>query len=219
MKTETKRRLLSIFFPERCPYCRDVIKPCELYCEECKDKIPLNTCKKKIAGVYEVLSVVPYDGIFKKAVLRLKFKKLEQYAYPLARLMAEKLMKEFETLSFDVITFVPLHPDDLKERGFNQCELLAKYLSEAVKIPHRALLKKTRKNAPQHKLSASKRKKNVEGVFKAVDKSLIKGNRILIIDDIVTTGCTLEECAKVLEENGALEIYMMTFAISLPKTT
>lgn len=219
MKTETKRKLLSIFFPERCPYCSDVIRPCEMCCEECKDKIPDNTYKKKISGVYEVLSVVPYDGIFKGAVLKLKFKKREQYAYQLAKLMAEKLIKEFEILSFDVITYVPLHPADLKDRGFNQCELLAKHLSEIVKIPCEALLKKTRKNEPQHTLVASKRKKNVEGVFRPLNKALIKSKRILLIDDIVTTGYTLGECAKILEENGALEIYAMTFAISLPKTT
>ncbi len=219
MKTETKRKLLSIFFPERCPYCGDVITPCEMYCEECKDKIPINTYKKKISGVYEILSVAPYEGIFKKAMLRFKFQKLEQYAYPLARLMAEKIIKEFETLCFDVITYVPLHPDDLEERGFNQCELLAKYLSEAVEIPYENLLKKTRKNKPQHMLVANKRKKNVEGVFKPLDKARIKGKRILIIDDIITTGCTLNECIKVLEKSGALEIYGMTFAITLSKTT
>ena len=219
MKTETKRKLLSIFFPERCPYCRDVIRPCELYCKECKGKIPENTYKKKISGVYEVMSVVPYDDIFKDAIFRLKFNKLEQYAYPIANLMAEKLKKEFEVLSFDVITFVPLHPDDLKERGFNQCELLAKFISDALGIPYEALIKKTKKNKPQHTLDRSKRQKNVEGVFRPKDKRSIKGKRVLIIDDIVTTGYTLSECAKILEENGALEIYMMTFAISRPKTT
>lgn len=219
MKTETKRKLLSVFFPERCPYCRDVVRPCEIYCNECEGKIPDTTYKKKIAGVYEAMAVVPYEGIFKKAVLRLKFQKREQYAYQLAKLMAKKLTEQFGTLSFEVITYVPLHPYDLKERGFNQCELLAKHLSEFTKIPCEALLKKTRKNKPQHDLPADKRKKNVEGVFSPVDKTLIKSRRILMIDDIVTTGYTLGECAKILEENGALEIYAMTFAISLPKTT
>jgi len=219
MKTTTKRKLKSIFFPERCPYCRDVVRPCEIYCEECRDKMPARTYKKKISGVYEAMAVVPYDGIFRDAILRIKSGKRKQYAYQLAKYMAKKLLEEFEVLSFDVITFVPLHPDDLKERGFNQCELLAKYMSELLNIPYKALLKKTRKNAPQHDLPASKRKKNVEGVFKPADKYSIKNKRILIIDDIVTTGFTLGECAKILEENGALEIYAMTFAISLLKTT
>lgn len=219
MKTTTKRKLKSIFFPERCPYCRDVVRPCEIYCKECRDKIPRHTYKRNILGVYEVLSVAPYDDIFKDAIIRLKFKKREQYAYQLAQLMAIKLKEEFEVLSFDSITYVPLHPEDFKKRGFNQCELLAKYMSEALNIPYEALIKKTRKNEAQHDLPASKRRKNVEGVFRPVDKKSIKGKRVLLIDDIVTTGSTLSECVKILENNGALEIYAMTFAVSLLKTT
>lgn len=219
MKSTTVRKLKSIFFPERCPYCRDVVRPCEIYCEECKGKMPKHTYKKKIRGVYEALSVVPYDGIFKDAILRLKSQKREQYAYQLAQYMAIRLKEEFGILSFNTITFVPLHPQDLKSRGFNQCELLAKHLSEALEIPYESMIKKTKKNKPQHDLPANKRFKNVEGVFKPANKNLIKGKRVLLIDDIVTTGSTLGECAKILEENGALEIYCMTFAISLLKTT
>ena len=219
MKHTTERKLKSIFFPERCPYCRDVVRPCEIYCEECKDKIPEDTYKKKLLGVYEVLSVAPYDGIFKDAIFRLKFKKREQYAYQLAQLMAIKLKEEFGVLSFDSITFVPLHPEDFKKRGFNQCELLAQHMSVALNIPDEPLIKKTKKNKPQHDLPARDRLKNVEGVFKPADKKAIKGKRILLIDDIVTTGSTLCECIKILEKSEALEIYCMTFAISLLKTT
>lgn len=219
MKTTTKKKLKAIFFPERCPYCRDVIRPLEMYCEECKETMPAHNYKKNILGVYEAFAVTPYEGPYKNAILRIKSGKRKQYAYQLAKYMAEKLLEEFEELSFNVITYVPLHPEDFKNRGFNQCELISKHLSEILKIPYEPLLKKTRKNKPQHDLPASKRKKNVEGVFKAVDKSKIPGKKILLIDDIVTTGCTLGECIKVLEENGASDIYCMTFAITLKKTT
>ena len=219
MKTETNRKLWSILFPERCPYCRDVVRPCEIYCEECKVKMPEHTYKKKIRGVYEALSIAPYDDIFADAILRLKAQKREQYAYQLAKFMAQKLREEFGILNFDIITFVPLHPQDHEKRGFNQCELLAINMSKELNIPCEALIKKTRKNKPQHNLPASERQKNVEGVFRPVDKNRIKSKRILLIDDIVTTGSTLGECAKILEENGALEIYCMTFATSLLKTT
>ena len=219
METETTRKIKAVFFPERCPYCHDVVRPCEIYCEECRDNMPEHTYKRKIRGVYEVMSVVPYDGIYEDAILRLKGKKREQYAYQLAEYMAEKLKEDFGVLSFNSITCVPLHPDDHKERGFNQCELLAEYISKNLEVPYETLLKKTRKNKPQHSLPAKDRRKNVEGVYKPADKKLIKGKRVLLIDDIVTTGSTLGECAKILEENGALEIYMLTFATSLPKTT
>lgn len=217
MKTDTKRRLLAILFPERCPYCGDVIKPLDIACEDCKEEMPSDKIITQIAGIYEVLSPFPYDGKYKDAILKIKFGKRKQFAPQLADIMAESLKKYKDVSQFDVITFVPLHKDTLKERGFNQSELLAGYLSEKLNIPCEALLKKTKKNKPQHKLLACERKKNVEGVFGCTDKKLIKKRRILLVDDIVTTGLTLSECIKVLKSNGAEEIFCITFAKSQPK--
>lgn len=219
MKTTTKRKLLSILFPERCPYCKDVIKPCEIACEDCKKILPTHSYTKHIAGSFEALSAVPYDGSFKDAILKIKFGNKKQYAYQLARLMTEKLEAKLEALDFDVITFVPLHPDTLKERGFNQSELLASFIAENLNLPCESLLKKTKKNKPQHKVEASKREKNVKGVFKCGGKPHLEGKKILLVDDIVTTGFTLAECAKKLSEKGAEEVFCLTFAITLPKTT
>lgn len=219
MKNEIKRKLVSIFFPERCPYCRKVIKPCEIACEECVEKLPNLTFLKIIVGEHRVFAAVPYKDKYKTAILNLKANKKKQYAYQLAKLMAKRLSSEIDTSEIDVITFVPLHEDTLKERGFNQSELLAKYIGEILDIPCTKLLIKTRKTKPQHELKADKREKNVEGAFKCTDKKLVKGRKILIIDDIVTTGFTLSECAKVLTNNKADKIFGMTFAITLPKTT
>ncbi len=181
--------------------------------------MPSYILKKQIIGIYEVLSVLPYDGYYKSAILTLKFGKRKQYAYQLAKLMTEKLKNEIDPTSFDVISFVPLHGQTQKERGFNQSELLAYYMGAALNLPVKPLLKKVRKNKPQHSLSASERQKNVEGVYRCVDKKLVKGKRIIFTDDIVTTGLTLSECAKVLTKNGAEDIYFITFAASQPKTT
>ncbi|MBQ2825474.1 MAG: ComF family protein [Clostridia bacterium] len=217
MKTDTKRKLLAVFFPERCPYCGDVIKPLDIACEDCKEEMTSDKIITQIAGIYEVLSPFPYDGKYKDAILKIKFGKRKQFAPQLADIMAESLKKYKDVSQFDVITFVPLHKDTLKNRGFNQSELLARYLSEKLNIPCETLLKKTKKNKPQHKLLARERKKNVEGVFGCTDKKLIKKRRILLVDDIVTTGLTLSECIKVLKSNGAEEIFCITFAKSQPK--
>ncbi len=217
MKTDTKRKLLAVFFPERCPYCGDVIKPLDTACEDCKEEMPSDKIITQIAGIYEVLSPFPYDGKYKDAILKIKFGKRKQFAPQLAEVMAERLKKYKDVSQFDVITFVPLHKDTLKDRGFNQSELLARYLSERLDIPCEALLKKTRKNKPQHKLLARERRKNVEGVFGCTDKKLIKNKYILIVDDIVTTGLTLSECIKVLKNNGAEDIFCITFAKSQSK--
>lgn len=219
MKTETKRKLISVVFPERCPYCKDVVKPLETACEDCKKTVEKDIYKKLIRGDYRVLSAVQYDGICKDAILKLKFGKKKQYAYQLAKLMAEKLQAELEAVSFDVITFVPLHKDTLKERGFNQSGLLAKYLSELLGIPCEALLKKTKKNKPQHECLGKKREENVTGVFKCIAKANIEGRKILLVDDIVTTGFTLAECAQTLKEKGAEDIFCVTFALTLQKNS
>ena len=218
MKTETKRKLLAIIFPERCPYCGDVIKPLETACEECKESMPSKNYTTLVSGMYEVFSPFPYDGKYKDAILRLKFGKLRQFAPQLAQITAERLMENKDISDFDVITFVPLHKDTLKERGFNQSELLAKHLSEYSGIPCEPLLIKTKKNEPQHKLMAKERKKNVEGVFRAVDKKLIKDKKIILTDDIVTTGLTLSECINTLNNKEAKEIFCITFAKSQPKS-
>lgn len=219
MKYEIKRKLVSVIFPERCPYCRDVIKPCEIGCEACLTSMPQKIYRKLVGGRYRVISALPYKDIYKAAILRVKFGNKKQYAYQLAKLMASKFSEEYASSDFDVITFVPLHNETLKERGFNQSELLARHLSEFTGIPCEALLKKTKKNKPQHNVTADKKEKNVKGVYRATDKTLISGKKILIIDDIVTTGFTLAECAKTLDKNGAEEICGLTFAITLPKTT
>lgn len=219
MKTETKRKLAAILFPERCPYCRDVVKPCETACEDCKEIINAKTYRTVIRDDYLVLSAVPYKDECSDAILRLKFGKRKQYAYQLAKLMAEKMQAEFKALDFDAITFVPLHKETLKDRGFNQSELLAKYISELLQIPCESYLKKCKKTKPQHEVIGEKREENVKGVFKLSGKPDIKGKKILLIDDIVTTGFTLAECAKVLTENEAEEIFCLTFAKTVPKTT
>ena len=218
MKTETKRRLLAIIFPERCPYCCEVIKPLEYACEDCKESMTSEAYTRKIQGIYEVFSAFPYEGKYKDAILRLKFGKAKQFAPQLAQITAERLSECTDVSDFDVITYVPLHKDTLKERGFNQSELLARYLSETLGLPCEEILKKTKKNKPQHKLLKNERQKNVEGVFGCTKKKLAKGRRIIVVDDIITTGCTLSECVKVLGENGAGEIFCVTFAKSQPKS-
>lgn len=219
MKSETKIKLLSILFPERCPYCREVIKPSEIACEDCIKELPDSIFTKIVTGEYRVWAAVPYADNYKEAILTLKFSKKKAFAYPLAKLMAQKLNEEIDVKSFDYITFVPLHKETFKERGFNQSELLANFISEITGVECLPLLKKTRKNKPQHKLRSDKREKNVRGVFRCVDKKAVKDKRVLIIDDIVTTGYTLAECARVLSVSGASKICGMTFAITSPKTT
>ena len=116
---------------------------------------------------------------------------------------------------FDLVTCVPMHKDTLRERGYNQAELLAKECARLLGIEYADLLAKTKKNKTQHSIKAAERAKNVIGVYSPIDKNLIKGKRILIIDDIITTGSTLGECARILSKCKCGEICCCTLCTSL----
>lgn len=165
------------------------------------------------------MCAVPYDGIFASAVKSFKFYGMRQFDYPLAKVMAEAIFKELSKEEFDLITFVPLHKRNLSVRGYNQSELLALCLSQMLDVPAINTLNKTRYTKPQHKTKGKKRAENVKGAYKIVDKNLITGKRILLIDDIITTGSTLGECAKTLDAHAPCSIHCATFAITLSKTT
>ena len=219
-KYTIKDKIENAFYPERCPYCTRIVHLGELCCDECAKIFTDITYHTYARGGHLVVSAVPYAGIFAQGIKRFKFDNGQQYAYQLARIMAKTVAKEYRNESFDFITFVPLHPRKLEERGYNQSELLAKELSLLLDIPAVEALKKTRNNQPQHTVkSASEREKNVKGVYRLTNKSVAKEKRILLIDDIVTTGNTMGECARILYEGKAQSVLCATFAIAVTKTT
>ena len=169
-------------------------------------------------GGFRCVSPVPYDGVFEDAVKNFKFRNKRQYYFQLAEMMADSVNKEY-FYDFDLVTYVPLHPKKLKFRGFNQSELLAKGVSENLEIPLVTTLRKTRNNLPQHKLKAPKREENVKGAYKIINKKLVEGKNILLVDDVVTTTNTLGECAKILDYNLAANVCCVTFAATVAKTT
>ncbi len=213
------RNALVIFYPQRCPSCEKVIHKAELFCSECMEEYKDINYSTYASGGFPCVSAVAYDGVFSRAILKFKFDGKKQYAPQLAAMIAHAIKRNYSDVNFDFITYVPLHQKRFKSRGYNQSELLSKELSDFLEIPLLTVLKKTRNNQPQHKLNASKRKENVKGAYRAIDKTLIQNKTILLIDDIITTGSTLGECAEILDSNNAKAIYCATFAISVVKTT
>lgn len=195
---------LSCFlFPERCPFCRSLVKEGEPACDKCKKDFPINGYTYGVGGGYRCCSPLLYDGKYKRAVLRYKFRDKRQYSMKFAQLMFDQIMKSYPDFIFDCITYVPMYEEDQKERGFNQCELLANDLSKLMKIPCKTLLKKHKKTNHQHNLKTYfERKKNLKGAFSVISKEEINGKSILLIDDIVTTGSTLAECIKTLNKGN-----------------
>lgn len=213
------RNTLVILYPQRCPCCEKVIRKEELFCKECMKEYKGINYSKYTQGGFPCVSAVAYDGVFARAILRFKFNNRKQYARQLAEFIAQTVKRNYEDIAFDFVAFVPLHPKRYESRGYNQSELLAKELSDILNIPLINALKKTRNTPPQHELTASKRKKNVKGAYRLTDKNLVSEKVILLIDDIITTGSTLGECAETLASCGTCRIYCATFAISVVKTT
>ena len=116
----------------------------------------------------------------------------------------------------DLIMPVPLHRKKLSRRGFNQAVLLGEILSQRLKIPlDRRNLRRIRWTEPQVNLAAGDRRKNVKGAFAVQDSDLVTGRRVLLVDDVLTTGSTAEECARVLKASGAADVTVITVARAL----
>lgn len=197
-----KENAKDILFPVRCPYCEAVILKTEYACESCKKKFPSPAIIKYAVGGYRCTSPFPYDGIFKKAVKKFKFGNRGGYAKQLAFPIAQSILESYPGVEFDLITCVPMHRKRLIERGYNQAELLAKECAGIMNIPYFDTLEKFKENREQHSIKASERAKNVKGVYRTIDKELVRNKNILIIDDIITTGNTLGECSGMLIKSG-----------------
>lgn len=211
------KNLLYLFFPKRCPFCKDVINKDEITCENCKNSIKneVNIRKIAIEGLQtEIICVSPfsYKDKIKSAICDYKFRGKLDYCNIFSQEMANLVQKYFKNI--DIITSVPLHKSRQKERGFNQSANLAQKIGETIKIKYLDLLIKTKNNKIQHNLSKKDRIENVKNAYDIMDKNLIKNKNILLCDDIITTGNTLKECAKILLENGAKNVYCATIASS-----
>lgn len=197
--------------PVRCPFCNRVISIDQCCCPKCREKLPSSYIESFAYGGYRCVSSFPYDGIFRKAILVYKFHDKPDRKRQLAMLMEKDIKDCYKDKNFDIITSVPLHKNKYKKRGYNQSCLLGKELSALLNIPYVEVLEKHRDNKIQHTLKRKDRIKNVKNAYRLIDSKLIKGKNILIVDDIITTGSTLGECCRILENGGAKEVSCCTF--------
>lgn len=207
--------ICAAFMPERCPYCGNVVTVGKPACPECLELFPETVRECYAKGGYPCVAPFSYNDIFAEAVKNFKFHKRTDYAEKLAEQIAAAVNEKYRDINFDYITCVPMHKIQQKDRGYNQSKLLAQKLSKILKIPYADLLTKYKENEPQHHLKETQKRDNVKGVYKAVNTDKIKGNTILIIDDILTTGYTLGECCKVLRKAGAGKILCATICAKI----
>ncbi len=202
---------------EVCEGCAESLSEIEgEICYRCGVSLAACCCNKKPMFYESICAPYYYSGAPKKAVIHLKHTADRDIVQGLSKDMASCIKARYKDLEFDCCTFVPMHRDDLKKRGYNQSELLARELSRLTGIPCYDLLSKDFHTKSQHTLPEAERSGNVLGAisFNENTEFNIESTRILICDDIKTTGATLDECTKVLLFNGCAEVRCVTACIT-----
>ena len=210
-------RLLDLFYPPRCVWCHRFLigkEKEEGVCRSCLTSLPFfnrEKRKKNQPGLDSCISLLEYTGDVRQSILRYKFNGLSFYSSVYANLMFNSL--DQDEYACDLITWVPLSRKRLRSRGYDQAKLLSKEFAARVGLPCEELLEKVRNTAPQSGTgSRAERKANIKDAYRAKQEEKIAGKSILLIDDIVTTGATLSECAQVLKAAGARQVRALTLA-------
>lgn len=225
--------LSRLLFPSRCGFCNVLISGNEKYllCDKCLNNakfIGENCCQKcgkvLVLGYADLcsdcriikhhfdkaFSVVEYRDEVKSALIRYKFFGQKKVLNTLASLALSKLG---EIDSVDLIIPVPLHKDKMRQRGFNQSEEIAGFIAKETGIQlNKTCLFRVKNTKSQSTLSRQERLKNLKNAFKGFNINQINGKKLLLIDDIYTTGSTVSECARELKKAGAKKVYVLTIA-------
>ena len=207
---------LDLLFPPKCPFCGRVLDVPGI-CDACQKALPWTEGEEAVRrgpNGFRCAAPLRYEGLAKEGLHRFKFRKMPSAAGPIGELIAQCAAEHFSG-EFDTVTWVPVSARRLRQRGYDQARLLAESacrLWDARPLP---LLRKTVHNPAQSGLQESaQRRANVLGVYEPADPERISGRRILLVDDICTTGATLGECVRVLREAGAADVVCAAAALT-----
>ncbi len=211
------RGILDFFFPRRCPFCGAVAGK-ELLCNKCLRSLPFTGEHAVREGTFgRCAAPLYYEDRVREAILQFKFKAKLGGLSCFGMLMAECAAEHYSG-AFDAITWVPVSKKRLKKRGFDQTRYLTGSMCVDWHVAPIETLRKVTDNPPQSTLETEEqRRANVLGVYEAVNAEQFRGKRLLLVDDILTTGATLSECVRVLKEAGAGEVMCLTLAMSREK--
>ena len=241
MNTEFARWLSRLFVADyNCIVCDRELEKSGRYriCNSCYAKLEVIgdraclKCGKKLFSEEEycldcqnhekdfdrALAPLCYAGEAASLVMNLKFHGRKYLAEPMAKYMIDKYLAE--ELTADVVIPVPLHPNRLKERGYNQSELLATEIASSLSIPlDKESARRVKETLVSSKLTGGRtaREENMKDAFEITDKERVRGKKILLVDDVLTTGTTANELSKTLKKAGAKRIYVLTFATTREK--
>ena len=219
------KNIISAIYPNKCMCCGDIIDENKSFCDPCKSKIQRNdienlcldcgyeksdcVCNYNIYRFKKLVTVFKNEGVVQKAYYNYKFNKKEHYAHFFANEMALAVDKLYDITNIDFICAVPNVRGFIKNTQYNHSGYIAMHMSEILDLPLASnILYCTKNKKSQHKSTFKERLTNVDGKY--TFKTRIDGKKVLLVDDIRTTGATLDECAKVLLYAGADEVYCVT---------
>jgi len=235
-KFELLQSALSLLYPPGCTICGKSIRAGEYLCDQCETKAVrivapfCQKCSEPFEGsitntfacancahrtIYFDAAVAAYRGrgIVRQIIHEFKYGRQIHLRHLVARWLNSALDDErLRQSHFDVIVPVPLHPTRQRERGFNQAGLLAELLSAQTSIRCKPLLERTRYTTTQTALDRSERMENLHNAFRLRKNANVRGLRVLLVDDVLTTGSTLNECARILKRSGAFSVHAATAA-------
>ena len=212
--------LLDLLFPPKCPFCQSILEmPADPVCPACQKTLPWligRAGERKVDFTRGCCSPLAYRGTVRESIHRYKFSGVRAYARPFGVLMAQCVQDRPE-MAPELITWAPLSRKRRRERGYDQGELLARAMAKQLGLPAVPTLVKARHTQPQSGLdSAEARRANALGAYAILNGAEVAGRRVLLADDVVTSGATLSECARTLLEAGAECVWCVTLAQARP---
>jgi len=230
-----KNHVINLLFPRRCPVCGDIVQPFgELICPDCVGELSLvrqpvcKKCGKEVEGVsveycYDCMrhprsfeqnfALLNYNTAASRSMSAIKYKGRREYLDFYSQAVCRRFAKTIKRISPDVMVPVPIHSSRRRSRGFNQAELLARQVGRQLQVPVcPAGLKRVKKTLPQKELNQQERLRNLQQAF--VPGVLPKGvGTVLLVDDIYTTGTTMEACTRALKSMGVGKVYGLTLCV------
>lgn len=229
--------ILDVLYPSVCPFCNDILDITErenMVCDECSRNLPYihsprcmkcgkqiesdevefcYDCSSKTHLYFQGCGLWSYSEMTKHSIHNFKYKNKRCYGEFYGKEMAQQLGDIIHLWNADVLVPVPLHKSRLKERGYNQANILAYELSKYIGIPvDKELIIRNKNTVPQKELDDFERAKNVENAFKIV-KNVVQYKKVILIDDIYTTGTTIDACARKLLASGVMKVYYISLCI------
>lgn len=226
-------KILDLIYPEKCPFCGTLVsREEEGICEACKSKLPYigeprcMMCGKPISSETEEFCYDCkktrhiFDGgrnlwihkeSVRQAVYSFKYHDRKCYGKIFGREMAKKMSTYLNTIGAEALVPIPLHKKRYRDRGYNQAQVLASEIGRQINLPVEDILIRTKETNPQKMLSDIQRRKNIEGAFALKGECTYR--TVVLVDDIYTTGSTLDEAAKVLKKAGASKVFFLTISI------